>query len=107
MNDKIYTLEVKSGFYGREWRFCSLYNGMRGIWGTKEDAEREGECHHRVIQELYGVKFTNQFLPASVEELARDIDRAWCDWSGYESGMSQEEFAAAHLLSRYKIERRE
>jgi len=51
---KIYTTEYKNTFYGLEYRFVSLYNGMRGTWGTKELAEAQGEFHQEIIKMVTG-----------------------------------------------------
>jgi len=54
--DKIYSIE-KSGtdFYGAcQYRFYSLYNGMRGAWSyNKNDAIKNGEAHQKIILLLH------------------------------------------------------
>jgi len=56
MNEKIYNLESrKNTSHNRtEYRFYSLYNGMRGAWLlTKEKAVEEGELHQKIILFLH------------------------------------------------------
>jgi len=49
MNEKIYRIEESTDYHGTWYRFCSLYNGTRGTWATKENAIKEGELHQKIV----------------------------------------------------------
>ncbi len=54
MNEKIYRVEEYTDYHGPRYRFCSLYNGTRGTWATKENAIKEGELHQKIVLALHG-----------------------------------------------------
>ena len=58
MKEKIYRIEESTDYHGTWYRFCSLYNGTRGTWATKENAIKEGELHQKIVLALAGCKDT-------------------------------------------------
>ena len=54
MKEKIYRIEEHADCHEPRYRyrFCSLYNGTRGTWGTKENAIKEGELHQKIVLAL-------------------------------------------------------
>ncbi len=61
MKEKIYRIEEYADCHGPRYRyrFCSLYNGTRGTWTTKENAIKEGEAHQKIVLALAGCKDTD------------------------------------------------
>jgi len=60
MKEKIYRIEEHADCHEPRYRyrFCSLYNGTRGTWGTKENTIKEGELHQKIVLALAGGKDT-------------------------------------------------
>lgn len=57
-SEKMYSFEQRTTYQERyppdvKWRFYSLFNGMRGAWGTKEAATLNGERHQEIVESLY------------------------------------------------------
>lgn len=52
---KWYGIESRNTYHGEQFRFYSLFNGMRGAWQGKRDlAVREGEAHAGIMEYLIG-----------------------------------------------------
>jgi len=59
--EKIYRIVKREGYHVHEYRFYSLYNGMRGVWhSTREAAIEEGEAHQKIILSLHAREMRNE-----------------------------------------------
>jgi len=53
MTDKIYDIEYIDDYWGRKYRFRSLYNGAVGSWcNEKKKALEQGEKHEKIINKI-------------------------------------------------------
>ena len=50
--NEYYIIDHKSNYYGRTFRFVSLYNGARGPWTSKLLAEKHGESHKQIVKKI-------------------------------------------------------
>ena len=55
---RLYTIEKGGVEHSgqRQYRFVSLYNGMRGPWCSKNRAKILGDQHQRIIESIHGGK---------------------------------------------------
>ena len=62
--NKIFSLESRDTYHGKDYRFFSLFNGTRGAWcGTKENAIKEGKQHQNIVTTIYPELLTYQEKP--------------------------------------------
>ena len=52
MKLRFYTIEKKSNYWGRQYRFRSLYNSVVGAWTSFDHAKKDGESHKELILRL-------------------------------------------------------
>ncbi len=50
--NEYFIIEHKSDYYGKTWRFVSLYNGARGPWTSKLLAEEHGNLHKKIVEKI-------------------------------------------------------
>jgi len=76
MKEKIYRIEEHTDCHEPRYRyrFCSLYNGTRGTWATKENAIEEGDLHQKIVLALAGYKDTElQIVPRNDLNILQDL----------------------------------
>lgn len=63
---KLYNIESHGTYWGEEYRYRSLYNGAVGSWcSRREEAEKYGEKHQKVILTLHGKESLSEVSDAT------------------------------------------
>jgi len=50
--NEYYIIENRSDYYGKTYRFVSLYNGARGPWTSMGNAENHGNKHMKIVKRV-------------------------------------------------------